>query len=151
MKVSVTIRGDKQLRAKMRHLGTIGKAEANGIMRQALEPMREETANNALQLRQAGTNPRGGHLDQGVVSVPAPEQPASRLRTTWWVSFARRARKIAHLVEFGTAPHAQPRRGIMHPGARPKPFIRPAFDATKGEVMSSIGRGLYAMLLRKLR
>jgi HK97 gp10 family phage protein len=43
----------------------------------------------------------------------------------------------AHLVEFGTQPHhigkgssiRQSRRsGRMHPGARPKPFLRPAWD-----------------------
>lgn len=36
----------------------------------------------------------------------------------------------SHLVEFGTAPHWQPNRfgGIMHPGARPKPWLRPAYE-----------------------
>lgn len=36
----------------------------------------------------------------------------------------------SHLVEYGTAPHWQPNRfgGIMHPGARPKPWLRPALD-----------------------
>lgn len=63
----------------------------------------------------------------------------------------------AHLVEFGTKPHALgegsirvrrstrtvngrrqvielgpgPQHGRMHPGARPKPFLRPAWDANK--------------------
>jgi HK97 gp10 family phage protein len=42
-----------------------------------------------------------------------------------------RPSSYAHFVEFGTAPHWQPNRfgGIMHPGARPKPFLRPAFEA----------------------
>ncbi len=35
----------------------------------------------------------------------------------------------AHLVEFGTRPHGR------HPGARPKPFMRPSFDQhAKGTV-----------------
>jgi HK97 gp10 family phage protein len=33
----------------------------------------------------------------------------------------------AHLVEYGTAPHGS------HPGAAPKPFLRPAFDANKAQ------------------
>jgi HK97 gp10 family phage protein len=60
-------------------------------------------------------------------------------------------RNYAHLVEFGTRPHAigkgsdleitrgskrkgtrktvaGPQKGRMHPGARPKPYFRPAFD-----------------------
>lgn len=38
----------------------------------------------------------------------------------------------SHLVEYGTAPHWQPNRfgGIMHPGARPKPWLRPALDSS---------------------
>lgn len=150
MKVGMTIKGDKALRAKMRSLGNLTKSDANAILKNALEPVRELTSANAMALRQPGRTPRGGHLDQGVVAVPATEK-SSRTRTTWWVSFARRARKIAHLVEFGTAPHAQPRRGIMHPGARPKPFFRPAFDATKLDTLTRIGSGIHAFILRKIR
>ncbi len=57
----------------------------------------------------------------------------------------------AHLVEFGTAPHeitvseekrslADPTRKILfgrtvqHPGTRPQPFMRPAFDENVGMV-----------------
>jgi hypothetical protein len=38
--------------------------------------------------------------------------------------------KYSHFPEFGTAPHYQPRRfgGIQHPGARPKPALRPAYE-----------------------
>ena len=46
--------------------------------------------------------------------------------------------KYAHLVELGTAPHVipfgviagKPRYGIKHPGARPRRFLRRAFQAT---------------------
>jgi HK97 gp10 family phage protein len=150
MKIGVRIRGDRELRNRMRNLGSVTKADANALVRSALEPMRDLTEANAMVLRQAGTNPRGGHLDQGVVVVPVAEK-SSRTRTTWWVSFTKRARKIAHLVEFGTAPHAQPRRGIMHPGARPKPFFRPAFDASKGGVFKLLGAGIERMIMRKMR
>lgn len=41
----------------------------------------------------------------------------------------------SHFVEYGTAPHWQPNRfgGIMHPGAQPKPWLRPALDASTGQ------------------
>jgi HK97 gp10 family phage protein len=47
----------------------------------------------------------------------------------------------AHLVELGTKPHIQKRklrhekraRRWIHPGAKPKPFLRPAFDSNKEE------------------
>ena len=42
----------------------------------------------------------------------------------------RNPRLYAHLVEFGTSPHRIRRKSgktIDHPGAKPRPFLRPAF------------------------
>lgn len=58
-------------------------------------------------------------------------------------------RNYAHLVEFGTRPHAVGRgsrlkgvlgtqTGRMHPGAKPKPFIRPAYEAKKFAAVQAI-------------
>lgn len=52
----------------------------------------------------------------------------------------RRPVSYAHLVEFGTAPHYQPKRGVMHPGAKPTPFLTPAFHETKTEVVKRFGQ-----------
>lgn len=48
--------------------------------------------------------------------------------------------RYAHLVEFGTAPHFQPGRGVMHPGAAPKPFLTPAYFSTRDEVVKRFGQ-----------
>lgn len=40
-------------------------------------------------------------------------------------------RSTAHLVEFGTKPHSYRKRAGLHPGAKARPFMRPAMD-TKG-------------------
>ena len=73
-----------------------------------------------------------------------------------------RGTKIAHLLEFGVGPHViKPRRlnaskrlslnvggdwvrpGVVnHPGLRPHPFMRPAFEGTKGEVITLIASEL---------
>lgn len=47
----------------------------------------------------------------------------------------------AHFVEWGTAPHFQPNRfgGIWHPGARPKPFLRPALYASEERIAEVYG------------
>ena len=64
-----------------------------------------------------------------------------------------------HLVEFGTQPHALGKgssllrvkrgrvtrrgagqHGAMHPGARPQPFLRPAYHSTKGQVTAAVVR-----------
>lgn len=51
---------------------------------------------------------------------------------------------VGHLVEFGTAPHWQPNRfgGTMHPGARAFPFMRPAYDMTKSQIVVRAGESL---------
>ena len=150
MTMRMTIKGDKQLRSTLRKLSNIRKASVDRAMQDALEPMKFQTEMNAMRLRQPGTNPPGGHLDQGVISVSLP-QISTRTRNVWWVTFHKRARKIAHLVEFGTAPHAQPRRGIMHPGASPKPFFRPAFDSTASATLVRLGRSIQQFLFTGLK
>lgn len=131
--------GDRELIAALKRLPQSTTQTLDRDIRESLEPMRETTSRNARKLRQPFT-PRGGHLDEGVVVRKVNGRgPFYRV---FWVSFARRARKIAHLVEFGTAPHWQPRRfgGWMHPGARAKPFFRPAFESTKTVVVTEFGK-----------
>lgn len=79
-----------------------------------------------------------------------------------------RATKIAHLAEFGAAAHViKPKtrnitgrlsftsdgqrympKVVQHPGARPHPFMRPAFEETKGEAFNLIKVELSAELAR---
>lgn len=56
----------------------------------------------------------------------------------------------AHLVEFGTAPHINGGRfkGTKHPGTAPKPFARPAWDATSGTALDLIGDELQAEIMK---
>lgn len=46
--------------------------------------------------------------------------------------------RVAHLVEFGTAPHDVD--GAMHPGADPHPFLEPAFEAKGDEALKIFGQ-----------
>jgi hypothetical protein len=147
----VTLRGDVALRNNMRRLARLYDGKAMDIdIEAALEPLRRETEKNAAPLRnfpgkhssffpQPSGTPKGGHLDQGVVSARVS---GTARRRVWWVSFKNRARYIAHLVEFGTKPHLQEnfRGGFYHPGARAKPFFRPAFDSKKATVLETLGR-----------
>lgn len=78
----------------------------------------------------------------------------------------------AHLVEFGTRPHSMTRgarlprvgaragtaaaRGreegpVVHPGARPQPFMRPAFDQTRHAVLKRYSQRLLRGLDREVR
>lgn len=56
----------------------------------------------------------------------------------------------AHMVEFGTAPHINGGKfaGSQHPGTSPQPFVRPAWDATKDEVLRRISDELRAQIMK---
>lgn len=55
-----------------------------------------------------------------------------------------------HLVEFGTAPHRQPRRGTTHPGAEPHPFLRPAYYQKERETREKLRNALRTRVLQGL-
>lgn len=130
----VTFRGETELLAVLAQQQNILVDETldQGALT-ALMPLEDATRANARTHREAGTPP-GGHLDEGIVSRKT--RNLSRYSREYWTTFANRARKIAHLLEFGTAPHAQPKRGNYHPGARPFPFFRPAFESTGESVIT---------------
>ena len=112
--------------------------------------------------------PKPGRLGQ----KPKPAKPPKyagyhvrrgRLRIEWVVPA-----KYVHLVEFGTRPHSVAkgarlaRKGTgkrdvnqvapFHPGARPKPFLRPALDVAKGAAARLvIARAEQAIARRKAR
>lgn len=50
--------------------------------------------------------------------------------------------RYAHLVEFGTRPHFQPKRGRMHPGTKAQPFFYPAYRAHRKRVKARITRAI---------
>lgn len=132
-----SVRGDRETVANMKALrDSFPPHVIDAGCREALRPMADKTRSNAASLAQPGAAPKGGHLHQGVALAKRDE--SRRTKRIWWIAFKRRARKTAHLVEFGTAPHWQPNYmgGFMHPGARPKPFFRPAFETTKDESIS---------------
>ena len=140
------MKGQTQLRQNLRSLPTaLASRQVDKVATDALDPMLQETIAQARRRRQQGKAPKGGHLDQNVVVRKIREKSVGTKRV-YWVTFRRRGRRIAHLVEFGTAPHAQPARGILHPGARPYPFARPAYEAKKLETLRRVGPGLWAII-----
>jgi HK97 gp10 family phage protein len=123
------VTGGTQLAAAFRQLGRNPTLAARRKARQAAGKVIAEAAK--LQL-EANDSIRTGALRQ---SLRVAEDEGKRNRTLVGVAnghFAKNQKpsSYSHLVEFGTAPHWQPNRfgGIMHPGARPKPFLRPAYE-----------------------
>ena len=100
--------------------------------------------------------PRGGKGRAFSRLVTRPGSRTAKLAVPAW---------YAHLVEFGTRPHSvargaklesgkgrRPLRQVapFHPGARPKPFLRPAFEAHKGSVLALVRARLREALTKKL-
>lgn len=91
-----------------------------------------------LQLAANGSN-RSGKLSAalGIAEKGRDTSAAGPLR-------GKRHSTVGHLVEFGTAPHYQPNRngGTMHPGAKAAPFMRPAYEMTKAQIVVRAGETL---------
>lgn len=151
--------GDRELLRTMRQVGNAPTGRVlDRVMTASLEPLKSQTEENARPMRQPGrwqalgwgwSPPVGGHLDQGVAIRKVAGRGA--YYREFWTGFVKRARRIAHLVEFGTAPHYQPKRGFLHPGARPYPFFRPAFEETKGKVVLTFGQQVWGSILSAVR
>lgn len=71
----------------------------------------------------------------------------------------RNARSYAHFPEFGTRPHrvgkismepGAERSGGEHPGSRPQPFMRPAFDTKADEALRTVRLVIARELEREL-
>lgn len=56
-------------------------------------------------------------------------------------------RNYAHLVEFGTRPHMAGKRA--HPGAKPQPFMRPAFDESLPAALEAFRQRLVAEVFKR--
>lgn len=154
------VRGDKELIANIRRAyNSVGGRALDENLLTSLEPMKDQTQENARALRNypgkhpgwpdPPASPRGGHLDQGLVTVIRFRR--GLLFREAWLTFTRRAKKLAHLVEYGTAPHWQPGLKFMHPGARAQPFARQAFEETKDEVVASVGKNVWSRISGSIR
>lgn len=83
-----------------------------------------------------------GSYEEGILfrGMKIRQKGKTRTSNSHAVTATGKAVGEAHLVEFGTDPHWQPRRGVMHPGARPKPFLGPAYADHDQEAVKRFGQ-----------
>lgn len=149
--------GDRALRATLLELGrTFGGPAVDSALRRGLAVVRAQAVANIKRNASVSPGPRswsinlakpGSHLYQSFRVRKATGR--SRSTPEFRLGFVGRGRGVAHLVEFGTAPHYQPRRRWRHPGARPFPFIRPAFDTHGPKAMDDMLRQLRDQVIRQ--
>lgn len=123
--------------------------ELDGACEYALVPLRDETNQRAPRPSLKGT------------AVIRKVKSESRFRRVFWVSFVGMGRRVAHLVELGTAPHslakgASRRKNLLQdvppfsPGTAPEPFMRPAFEGSKDAVFRRMGDALWKIVTSKI-
>jgi len=82
----------------------------------------------------SGTGKRHGDLKKSIT------KSFNRSKLIGQVYTRKKDGWYAHMVEYGTKPHWMPKRKWMHPGAKPKPFMRPAWDENKVGFVTGLRR-----------
>jgi HK97 gp10 family phage protein len=130
-----TIKGVGTTKSAFRQLQTGLAVPVNEASRKALRPTLAAAKAN---LKANGSNKTGALMSLLTIRRD-PTSPKDKTVTVVAPSTKTPHYREAHLVEFGTAPHFEPKINHMHPGADPKPFMRPAFEETKEEVVKIFG------------
>lgn len=129
------ITGVKSVKNAFRQIQSGLTVPVNESMRKALKP----TLAAAKANLQANGSVESGRLLKLLTVKKDPTAPKDKPVYVVGPATKNPAYREAHLVEFGTAPHFQPELNRMHPGAAAKPFMRPAFEETKDEVVKIFG------------
>jgi len=141
----MAVKGARETARALRELAKQVSVPINATSRFALQPTLKKARNNVLALgldQATGTLAKALTIKRKANSSRANpvHQVGPDAGVEKWTRFGfRRPVKYAHLLEFGTAPHYQPKRGVMHPGTRPRPFLGPAYFQTRDEVVRRFG------------
>ena len=141
--MAMGVYGDRQTAANLRRLANRFPLSAlDRAAVKSMSPMLDETRQAYRAHRQPQTAD-GDHLDQNIV---VRKESGSRTRRNYKLGANRNAQWKAHLAEFGTAAHYQPKRGVLHPGARPILAMTHAYEQHGNDVIRSLGKGLRRIL-----
>lgn len=130
------VAGAKSTARNIRRLPSTIRTPVSQASRYALQPI---LAASKVNLR-ANDSVKRGVLIRNMKIRQKPGRRRSLVDTV--VTATGKAIPIAHLVEFGTEPHWQPKRGVMHPGADPKPFLTPAYVDHEDEAIKRFGKNV---------
>jgi hypothetical protein len=110
--------------------------------REAFQPITDEAVSLAKGHRQP-RRPKGGHIDENIKFLRRKD--STRRVRNFVLGAVGKRKSILTWLEFGVAPHVQPirLRGGIHPGHRPFPIMRPAYDAHSQEVTERFGREIW--------
>ena len=123
----------KRLERKLRRIPT--------VMEQRIDAARQKGGMELVALVKQFAPVKSGELVESVGWDIVPTTTDQTKRGAVRV-FAGNDKKgwYARLVEFGTRPHFQPKRGTQHPGATARPFFYPAYRLIRKRLASRIKR-----------
>ena len=116
-------------------LSVVEGAQEIANLQQNLVPYDEGELHDSIHVTKPGeTTPP--YSQPGGAQVAGPEQAI--------ITAGNTDVRYAHLVEYGTAPHAQGGmfEGTMHPGTKPRPFFWPGYRALRGRARRKIGTAI---------
>lgn len=135
------VEGAAKLSATLKGIGRVPTQETRRAAREAaLMPILQDAQQNLIA---NGSVVTGKLLRSMAIASSSSE---SRLGQ-------RGEQPVGQLIEFGTAAHYQPnyRGGWLHPGATPKPFMRPAFDANTTKAIRAYADHMWRAMVRTIR
>ena len=131
------VRGQREVARTLRGMASaITPAVKRQVAQDALEPMQDLARQNFV----ANGSMKTGVIPQNIVIVHSERESKLTMSGT--------GASLGHLIELGTDPHEQPNRGIVHPGAEPKPFMRPAFDEGRATALQRAKQTVWAALAK---
>lgn len=130
------VRGHRGLDKALRDFVRAMQTPVSAASRHALRPVLSAAKRNLARNDSVET----GKLRESLTIRKDPKAPRERPRHLVGPRSDSDRTGVAHLVEFGTAPHMVGRK--MHPGARAKPFMRPALDENADEAVKRFGERL---------
>ncbi|WP_306049184.1 hypothetical protein [Oceaniradius stylonematis] len=128
------VRGHRKAARNIRRVAKSFDRPIGEASRYGLQPMLRSAKQNLLD----NGSYESGELYDGMRIRKIKKAPAGHVQHH--VTATGKAVSKAHLVEFGTAPHWQPKRQQMHPGAKPHPFIEPAYHEKADETVDRFGK-----------
>lgn len=127
-------------------LAELGKSLGRGVMRRAAVKALTPMIADARARVEASTNGTGALAESLAVSTTLSKRQrkeARRESKSYFEMYAgASALPHAHLLEFGTGERAH-KSGKSVGKMPPEPFMRPAWDANKGDMAEAVGRELW--------
>ena len=139
-----SVKGFRETARALRQVARFPAKQVGQASRKALTPMLRDTKANLA---------KNGSYRRGVLSrsMRIRKLKGNSSLATWSITATGRGVSIAHLVEAGTRPHFQPRRGIFHPGAKAKPFLEPAYEANDEKAVKIMVQELGGDMIKHAR